>query len=290
MGTKATAKRAGQVRWEVIPGEGPVAQVAHPTTVRWEPEEAMTVLLEAAVRLPEQDRLLVTGGGFISLTHPPVPLRDSELRKAEFLSKLHAWTLSQLSHVIRMAEGARHDMVVGVDVDVNGPGPGQFALWIGRGTAALIPKRFPAGDEALYLAGVEAPDTSPYPRVVDTQIGRTLILVCHDAQAYNHRNRANVKRARRPTARTRAIQELDAARKTPGLAWALNLIHWISGKHNTRTFRISYDQLKSDFPGDVSVAAGIGYEDGLPVEQVPGILGELVRPKGRTLTKVILFR
>lgn len=90
-------------------------------------------------------------------------------------------------------------------------------------------------------------------------IGGTLLLVCHNAQAYNHRNRANVAMARQMTARSRAIQELDAASETDGLAWALNVVHWVGGEPTTRTFRVSYQQLRYDFPGDVSVAAGIGY-------------------------------
>lgn len=153
---------------------------------------------------------------------------------------------------------------------------------------ALVPKRFPVGEEARFLAGVDAQTPLPYPRVVTTLVGPTLLLVCHDAQAYNHRNRASVAQAHRATPRSRAIQELDEARKTPGLCWAFNAVHWINGEANTRTFRTSYKQLRDDFPGDVMVAAGIGYGDDVSSRDVPMILDRMVAPCGMLLTKVVI--
>src|SRR4029450_4072462 len=57
-----------------------------------------------------------------------------------------------------------------------------------------------------------------------------------------------------PTSRGRALRELDRARTTSGLTWVLNVVHWVRGEPNTRTFRISYNQLRTDFAGDVRVA------------------------------------
>jgi len=203
---------------------------------------AADTLVAASRKVPHYVQLLVTGGGYISLDYPKTSLSDADLRRPEFLAKLHRWTLAQLSDVLRaIGEAPERDLVIGVDVLVNGLGSGQFALWVGRAGSALIPKRFPVGEEAKHLAGVDALRPGPYPRVINTRLGPTLVLVCHDAQAYNHRNRGAVRRALERTPRARAIGELDRARATSGLMWALNVVHWIEGEPNTRTFRISYN-------------------------------------------------
>jgi hypothetical protein len=290
IGSKATIKTAGMPKWQVVPGSGPVAQVAHPISMKWNPRVATDTLIAAAEKVPNDVVLLVTGGGYISLDYPKNWLSDADLRQPSFLATLHRWTLAEVSDVIRViGEAPERDFVVGVDVSVNGPGPGQFALWVGRGGCALIPKRFPVGEEVKRLAGVDAPQPVPYPRIVNTRLRPTLLLVCHDAQAYNRRNRGAVLRARKSTSRGRAISELDQARATPGLKWALNVVHWIEGEPNTRTFRISYDQLRTDFTGAIHVAGGFGYGR-VAVESVPGLLDRMVAPRGMTLTKVIIHR
>jgi hypothetical protein len=277
-------------RWKIVPQPSSVGQVAHPVSIRWSPRDAVTALVEATTQIPSTVGVLITGGGFIQLSYPQVSFGDRELRQTAFLSKLHAWTLSELTATAELAKSSRCDLVIGVDVNLNGRGVGQFVAWFGSaGTGlALVPKRFPVGDEARFLAGVDARQPFPYPRVVTTQAGSALLLVCHDAQAYNHRNRANVARAKQITARSRAMQELHEARKSPGLVWALNAIHSIDRKASTRTFRTSYKQLRSDFPGDVSVAAGIGYGDDVSYNDVLAILDLLVDPPGTQLTKVVI--
>jgi hypothetical protein len=72
---------------------------------------------------------------------------------------------------------------------------------VGSGRLRSHPKRFPHDDEAKFLAGVDA----LYP------VGRTLMLICHDAQAFNRRNRCSVAKAKQTTVRSRAIKELDSA-------------------------------------------------------------------------------
>jgi hypothetical protein len=290
VGTKVTKKAKGVANWDAVLGEGPVAQVGHPISLLWTPKEAINTLLAAAAELPRNVRMLVTGGGYISLDYPRVVTNDAEIRQPEFLSKLHAWTLSALSDVILAVGTPERDLVIGVDVSVNAGCSGQFALWIGQAGSALVPKRFPVGSEAKFLAGVDALHPGPYPRVVTTRVGRTLVLICHDAQAFNRRNRANVARAKQPTARMRAIQELHRERTTTDLEWALNVVHWIDGEPNTRTFHISYNQIRSDFPGAVSVAGGIGYGDNVSKNDVPALLDRLLAPRDMALTKVVIYR
>ncbi len=243
--------------------------------------------MAASEELPSHTRLIVTGGGYVTLEYPKSWLADTEIRRLEFLEELHAWTLSELAQVIDLLAKPGRDIVMGVDVSVNRPGNGQFALYVGQENVALVPKRFPVDNEDHYLAGVGAVRAFPYPRVVETRIGPTLILVCHDAQAFNHRNRGTVARAAQPTNRSRAIPELDQARATPGLTWALNLVHWIDSPSNTKTFRTSYGQLRADFPGQVKVAGGFGYGD-IPVASVHELLGRMTAPRDMLLTKVVI--
>jgi hypothetical protein len=275
----------------VLPGEGPVAQVAHPISLRWTPRVAAETLIAASAKVPNNVFLLVTGGGYISFDYPDARLSDGELRHTAFLATLHRWTLAQLSEVLGLiGDAPERDFVIGVDVSVSGRGSGQFALWVGRRDEyALVPKRFPAKEEAGHLAGVDAPQPGPYPRVVNTRLGPTLLLVCHDAQAYNRRNRGLVLKARKSTSRGRAISELDRARSSFGLTWALNLVHRIELASNTRTFGISYHQLRTDFVGDINVAGGIGYGR-IAVEAIPELLDRMVAPRGMILTKVIVQR
>lgn len=275
-----------------MPGPEPVAQVAHPTSLEWKTSRiAAETLLLASKKVPRDVRLLLTGGGYISLSYPKTTLPCSSIRKADFLTKLHDWTLTQLSEVVDVVNRAPdHDFVIGVDVSVNGRGCGQFALCVSRHTRTLVPKRFPVNDEAKHLAGVDAVQPFPYRHVVNTRLGPTLILVCHDAQAYNHRNRASVQRAKRLTSRGRAIRELDCDRATPGLRWALNLVHWIEGKPNTRTFRTSYSQLRTASKGHMNVAGAFGYDrDGVAL--VGDLLDCMVAlPSGHLpLTKVVIW-
>ena len=158
MGSKPIVRTAGSVKSKILPGPGPVAQVAHPMSLKWDPQTAIDTLLAASQKVPGDVQLLVTGGGYIMLKYPKTSHSDADLRQPEFLAKLHGWTLDKLSGAPRaIGHAPERDLIIGIDVAVNGLGPGQFALWVGRGGSALVPKRFPVDDEADYLAGVGLP-------------------------------------------------------------------------------------------------------------------------------------
>jgi hypothetical protein len=271
---------------------GPVAQVSHPTDIAWSPGEAGQLLLSAAAELPVNTKVVLTGGGFLTLTYPHPPPSPRLVLQGAFLQQLTAWTEQELLDVLRAVEQGRRerDFIIGVDVLVNGNGSGLFALWIGQGGWALVAKRFPVNGEDRYLAGVEANVPVHGPRIVQTSIGPALLLVCHDAQAYNRRQRGSVGNASWVTPRARAMQELHAARRTPGLAWALNLVHWVGGENNTQTFATSYSQMRTDFPnGDLNVVGSFGYEPDVPVTAVPELLQRMTAPP-MNLPKVVFQR
>jgi hypothetical protein len=213
------------------------------------------------------------------------------MRQAGFLQQLRQWTESELAGVVQTVEqscGDRH-FVIGVDVLVNGQGAGQFALWVGPGGHTFVAKRFPVNGEDRYVAGFEATSPVHGQRVVQTPAGLALMLVCHDAQAYNRRHRALVANAARITPRARAIQELHAWRVTPGLAWALNLVHWVHGEENTRTFTLSYAQMRADFPSvPVKVAGSFGYEPGVDVRAASRLLRRMTSPE-MDLWKIVIY-
>lgn len=290
MGSKAMLKLPGKAKFDIVLGRGPVAQVAHPTSLKWTAQTATATLIAASAALPGHTRLVLTGGGYIELAYPGAASSDAAGRQPEFLRELHKWALAELSPLVTSIQrSSKLDFVVGVDLFTKGSATGQFALWVGGGDPALVPKRYPVLDEATRLPGVDATQALGYPRVVHTALGPTLLLVCHDAQAYNRRNRGGVRQATHVTARARAIRELDAARSYPGLTWALNLVHWVAGEPNTRTFRISYRQIREDFGAPIQVAGAFGYER-ISAVSAAGLLELMTAPTLMDLTKVIIRR
>jgi hypothetical protein len=263
--------------------------VAHPTDIGWTPSEAIECLLRACAKLPKETRVVLTGGGFISLAYPHTGHTLRTVRQVAFLQQLGNWTEKELDAALYAIEQSKNDrdFVIGIDVFVNGMGSGQFALWIGPNGCALVAKRFPVNGEDRYLAGLDAPAPLLGQRIVPTAARPTLLLICHDAQAYNHRNCALVANASWTTPRARAIQELRPLRTTPGLAWALNLVHWVQGQANTRTFSTSYSQMRTDPPsGPQNVAGSFGYDSGMDVMAVAQLLEKMVSPT-RNLPKVV---
>jgi hypothetical protein len=234
--------------------------------------------------------MLLTGGGFLTLNYPHAPPRPGLVLQNGFLQQLGAWTENELVDVIQTIKQScgNRDFVIGVDVLVNEQGSGQFALRIGRDGHTLVAKRYPVSKEDRYLAGFEATSPVYAQRVVQTTLGLALLLVCHDAQAFNHRNQESVANATRITPRARAIQELHTLRITPGLTWALNLVHWVGAEGNTRTFIRSYDQMRTDFSRvPLNVVGSFGYVPGLEVMVVSELLRRMTSP-AMNLPKVII--
>ncbi|MBA2435931.1 MAG: hypothetical protein H0V54_12780 [Chthoniobacterales bacterium] len=268
---------------------GLVAQVAHPTSLRWTATQALETLVRAASKLPESVELLIAGAGFISLAYGGKQESKSQMRQAEFLARLHDWTHATITNLLLSVPASNRELVFGIDVDVQGVRSGQFMAWVGRSGLVLIPKRYPSGAEDRFLAGVDAAHSSSYSRILDTNVGPTLMLVCHDAQVFNHRNQANVKRAKRVTARTRAAGELQR-RVNRRITWGLNAVHEIKSQPNTLTFRNSYRQLRDDLQPDIRVCAGTGYDQkSVQPHAVPALLDRMTAPPALSLPKIIIF-
>jgi hypothetical protein len=290
MGSITASKRAGKPKLIIVSGVGSIAQVAHPTSLKWTAKEALETLVRAASKLPESVELLIAGGGFVSLTYSGEQQSKSQMRQPKFLTRLYDWTLASITDLLLSVPVSNRELVFGIDVDVRGVRSGQFMAWVGRSELILIPKRYPSGAEAEFLAGVDAAYSSSYPRVVDTKVGRTLMLVCHDAQAFNRRHRANVDRAKGATARTLAIRELHSSVSKRRVIWGLNAVHEIQRKSNTGTFKNSYNQLRSDFRPEICVCAGTGYDQGsVRPNAIPALLDRMTAPPALSLPKIIIF-
>ena len=161
------------------------------------------------------------------------------------------------------ADGNR-DYVVGVDVISDGRGIGQFVALLSRGDVADIAwKSYPVGEESEWLAGFGTERGRACPRAVNTSLGTTLALICHDAQAYNHRNRALVERASSTTHRSLVIDEMTSRLHAARPAWVLNVVHRIAKAGSLKTFATSYKQLSNDHDWHPRVVGAFGYDHGV---------------------------
>jgi hypothetical protein len=247
-----------------------VAQIAHPWQSTINSTQAARLLPTIARLLPSSVLLLLTGGGVLTLARAQPGLSPRQMRSAPFLNDLHNWTLNQINGLIATLRQTERDWVVGVDVLVNGHGTGQFALVITSESSDLIWKSFPVGDEDQVLAGFGSATGAASPRIVNGRLGRMLVLICHDAQAFNHRQLALVGRARQPTARGVVISHFRNALSSTQCDLVVNPVHWINGPVNAQTFLNSYKHIRTDLKGRPDVVGSFGYR------MSPGTAGTLL--------------
>lgn len=134
-----------------------------------------------------------------------------------------------------------------------------------KNCAALRPKRCPflLDHYSSWLAGFGTAIGRNSPRIVSTSLGKGIVLVCHDSQAYNHRNRANVRKALRKTPRRLVMDKMDKEMSVHKPQWGFNLIHWIGAPKNLRTFSTSYKQIAQDNLWNPKIIGAFGYDRGV---------------------------
>ena len=274
-----------------IEAHGPeIAQVAHPKAQPFDSEGAAKVLTELSQVLPESVRMIVTGGGFVTLTYDGEAPKKSIRRKTAFLETLRKWTSARVKDLVaalRKVEG--REFLVGIDVLVDGDGSGQFGLWIRQTGSTLVSKRFPVNNEATYLAGVEAEQQERGPRVVKSTLGTAMVLVCHDAQAFNHLTiaRVNNAKAKEPGPRKRGMNELHEIARDEKPRWMFDLIHSVANAGNLKTFKRSFEQIHADCLSTPSVVGAFGYGTG-KAKQAAGWLAQLRQPPGLNAVTVVI--
>ncbi|MBI2487588.1 MAG: hypothetical protein HYW01_11690 [Deltaproteobacteria bacterium] len=290
MGAKAGKRINAKLRFRIVGNSGPVAQLLHPLWIPRDDIPLMGNILKAIddeVSMLPKVRLVVSGGGFIEICLNEHFTRKSWKSKGT-LDKLTNLVSERVKPVAETLKGSMRDYVIGVDVfDKNEIGGGQFAVVLNSGEIKTVAwKSFPVLEEQNWLAGFSTRKGRQSPRIVATSLGTTMVLVCHDAQAYNHRNQALVNCADLPTYRAHAIREMDRVMRGSIPKWVFSLIHQIEKEESLKSFQSSYKQIHEDYKHRPTVVGSFGYGRRI---QIPERLVELAQfPRGKAKVSIIL--
>ncbi len=248
----------------IIGKDGPVAQLLHPLGIAHNDIAHMSIILqmvdEQLSSLTSEVKLVVSGGGFIQIDHAQT--YDQETwRSEQIIDELTGLVQEKMRLVATALKGSSRDFVIGVDISDNqNEGNGQFAVLLGAGEIKTIAwKSFPYREESEWLAGFGSAKGRNSPRIASTVLGKVILLVCHDAQAYNHRTQALVGRAHLPTPRKQAIDSMMQTMRSERPEWAFSLIHRIDKEGSIKPFRNSYNQIHQDY-GVPAVVGAFGYD------------------------------
>jgi hypothetical protein len=257
MGAQREERINTKTRIHILGANSPVAQMLHPLWIDRTNLSAMGDILssvdrELSTKKPEV-RLVVGGGGFLEIDQAE-PYRFSLNGLIEFVQV----NVKPLADILK---NSKCEYVFGVDVfDGDDRGIGQFAVVLNKGYQKTIAwKSYPVVDEDCYLAGFGTPQGWQSPRFITTLLGQTAVLVCHDAQAFNHRQKALVSRAVRVTPRKQVITEMNRQMEENRPAWIFNHIHQIKKQGSIKTFRTSYKQIHEDYNHHPKVVGSFGY-------------------------------
>lgn len=237
---------------EVRDSGGDVLQVLSDHDLVLSNADAEQILLEIDKRADKSTRLLLTGAGLIEYNVHDIDSSRANLLSERTLKAMTDVVRSETADLVRtLSSESTRDFVFGVDVTV-GKGAlksGQFAVVVRakQSSATIVPKMLPVGDEDARLAGFGTLASQTAPHIVETALGRTLILVCHDAQCFNHLTIARARNANATTSRQLAIDAMESQLRAAGtVPFALNLIHSVGERIQTRTFATSHKQLAGD--------------------------------------------
>ncbi len=260
---------------------GDVVQVLYDYDTTIDVAAAERILLDIDKRCGDDVKLILTGAAFIWLPCPKTSDDGAWLRSKAGLDKLTELVRAATQELVKaLASKGSRDFVVGVDLYVGEDEDchaGQFAVVVRHGVpdGQIISKALPVGGEAGYLAGFGTSHGRAVPHVVETALGRTLVLVCHDAQAFNRLTWARIQNAHGVTSRAKAVRSLRRQSRDGGVDYAVNLIHWVEREPNLRTFRVSQKQLRTDHhPAAVGVGA-FGFDGALGDDQIAAWAGSI---------------
>jgi hypothetical protein len=206
-----------------------------------------------------ESKLILTGGGYIQISERDSGLNVRKNRLSTF-THVYSQAMKIADRINEYTSGIKRNLVLGLDLIINDLGVGQFGISISNGkNLGVVWKSYPAMDEWKWLAGFGMKEGREVTRYVEFDIGTSLILVCHDAQAFNHRNQALVAQASRRTPRLEVMEHMDRDVLDKQPDWAFNLVHFIGKQGSTRTFSNSYKQLGSDYPKRIRSVGSFGY-------------------------------
>lgn len=267
MGTKTGNRNKANLTGFTIKGnQGYIAQLLHPYSASRDAGQVAPLLRIINNKLGKEVKLVISGGGLVEITKSSEEIGIKDKKSEEMLNELIKIVEKEIEPISTLMEKFDRDYIIGVDVIIDDEPVGQFAVVYSKEKQRIIWKSYPIGNEDQKLAGFGTSDGRNSPRIVSTSIGKGIILVCHDSQAYNHRNRANVSRAKHPTPRKMVMDKMDDQMDDHKPEWAFNLIHWVDERGDLTTFNTSYKQIYNDIPWHPNVIGAFGYEYGIEDE------------------------
>jgi hypothetical protein len=291
MGTKAGKSSKSILSGFKIHGnEGSIAQLLHPCWASRSVSQVKPFLKKIDKELGEEVKLIISGGGLIEIVKSSEKMKIKDLKSEEMLEELVEVVDDKIQPISTLMKQLDRDYIIGVDVIIDDDGymssVGQFAVVFSRGKQTIVWKSYPIEDEDGFLAGFGTDRGRNSPRIVSTSVGNGIVLVCHDSQAYNSRNRGSVANAKHITSRRKVMDIMDAEMHDHKPEWAFNLIHWIEKSQNLTTFSKSYKQIYNDYTWKPMTIGAFGY--GKKVAKDLDGLAEKVRPFQEGGTVIIL--
>ncbi len=187
----------------------PVARILHPRYCNHDVNAVSRLLRHADSVLGDAYKLVLSGGGLITMdADQDVPV-ITPTRGEPMLDYLLASADTIIQSIRTMTPALNRDYIIGLDLIVRSRKRGQFALFLDQsGKDHVVWKGYPYGGEDRWLAGFGTDMGRQSPRTLQTNLGKTGILVCHDAQTFNRKNRAAVMNTTRTTDRQAGRQAL----------------------------------------------------------------------------------
>lgn len=214
--------------------------------LRWQDEpRSVADCAGLLVRTIEQSGVIAESGvilapaGFVSSwLDEPTRARYPDEDEA---TAIRAAAVAATANLSRLLPAVRPTLIFGVDVfaccnrSSGNRGVGQFAAVLPNTSAeaVLFPKRYPTPEEEAFLR-VADPTSNPPAPVIDSPVGRVVVLVCHDISVYHPRGRATTSSDYRAGWQTLLCDQI--ADGTPALG--VNLIHYVD---SVRTFSQPYN-------------------------------------------------
>jgi hypothetical protein len=226
MGSKTQPSRTpGQVDFVIGGQRGPVAQLLHPSDACYTASQIAALIPAIDRDLNPSARLVLSGAGLMAINHDFGVLNGETLTSEETLLQLRGFVLDELDDILGRIGKLQRQYVLGFDVYVDGYNAGQFAVaLVNERKPGIIWKSLPVGGEAGYLAGFGSPMGQMSPRIIDCCLGTALILVCHDAQSFNHRTGSLVGKQTARGNTIAAMSQMMAKERPNGFSiWLISL-------------------------------------------------------------------
>ena len=209
---------------------GRVAQIKHFHWMERDISKMSAALNEIDSSISEKYpdiELVLTGGGFIEiLIKDKRPNRywrtDTALKRLIEEMESETAILSEM-----FLNNSSRDYIVGVNARFEDRIVGQFALVFAKGKPKqVIWKSLPLANEDRWLAGFGTEYARECPRIVDTSLGKALVLVDNDVKAFNRSTRKIVRTSEFITERGKVIKSMDSQMKKKP-PWVFNLVNYI---------------------------------------------------------------